>query len=124
MAMPFATEMLEKHGEFFPYGAETTEAGESRMVAADPGHGERPPSGEVLAALVEGFRRSREQLRTVALVSDVRLESSDAVRVELEHRQGQAIVVLLPYRKKRLGRGIEYGPYTGTPGVAQVWNPT
>jgi hypothetical protein len=27
----------------------------------------------------------------------------------------------LPYRKKRLGRGIEYAPLTASPGSAQIW---
>jgi hypothetical protein len=57
----------------------------------------------------------------VALVSDVRLSDTDAVRVELEHREGQALAVFLPYKKKRMRRGVEYSDMTAGPGSRQVW---
>jgi hypothetical protein len=43
------------------------------------------------------------------------------VRVELEHREGQAIAVLLPYKKKRFGRGVEYLPLATGGAIQQVW---
>src|SRR5690606_29817717 len=97
------------------------ESGEARMVAADPGEGERPASLDVLRALAQGLRTQRDGLRAVALVSDVRLSETDAVRVELEHREGQALAVFLPYNKKRLRRGVEYSDLTAGPGEPQVW---
>jgi hypothetical protein len=121
-ALPFATQQLDKHGEFFPYGVALNGSGETRMVAGDPGHGERPESVAVLATMVDGLRQERETLRAVALVADVRLSDGEAVRVELEHREGHAISVLLPYKKKRFGRGIEYGSLAAGSGQPQVWN--
>ena len=121
-ALPFATEQLDKHGEFFPYGVALNEAGDPRMVAGDPGQGERPASTAVLAAIVEGLRRDRDGLRAVALVANVRLFEGDAVRVELEHIDGHAIAVLLPYKRKRFGRGVEYGRLTAGSGVPQIWS--
>lgn len=41
-ALPFATQMLDDHGEFFPYGVALDSAGSERMIAGDPGQGERP----------------------------------------------------------------------------------
>jgi len=64
-----------------------------------------------------------QSLRAIALVTDVRLAESDAVRVELEHREGRALAVFLPYRKKRVRRGIEYGNLSAGPGTQQVWSP-
>lgn len=112
-ALPFAKQQLDRHGEFFPYGLALNAAGETRMVAADPDLGDRPPSLEVLGTIVDGMRMERDQLRAVALVADVRISDGDAVRVELEHREGQATVVLLPYKKKRFGRGIDFGDMRG-----------
>jgi hypothetical protein len=43
------------------------------------------------------------------------------VRVELEHRDGHAICVLLPYGKQRLRRGIDYGDLRATPGPHRIW---
>jgi hypothetical protein len=121
-AIPFAAQMLDERGEFFPYGVSLDSAGEERMVAADPENGERPASAAVLTTLVEGLRRQRDSLRAVALVADVRLPDSDAVRVELEHRDGQAIAVFLPYRKKRLRSGVNLGELRAGPATPQVWS--
>ena len=120
-ALPFAEQMLDQHGEFFPYAVALDVSGEARTVAADPGGGEQPASLDVLATLTEGLRAERDGLRAVALVSDVRLSDSDAIRVELEHREGQALAVFLPYKKKRMRRGVEYSDMTAGPGAPQVW---
>ena len=121
-ALPFATQQLERRGEFFPYGVALDDAGEVRIIAADPGLGERPESVAVLATMVDGLRRERDRLRAVAIVADVRVSGGDAVRVELEHSEGHAIAVLLPYTKKRFGRGVEFGPLAGASGTSQVWS--
>ena len=121
-ALPFATQQLDKSGEFFPYGAALNVAGESRMVAADPNQGDHPESTAVLQAMIDGLRRERDDLRAVALVADVRVSDGDAVRVELEHREGHALAVLLPYKRKRFGRGIEYGSLTAGAASSQIWS--
>jgi hypothetical protein len=113
--------MLEKHGEFFPYACALSSSDETKLVAGDPGEGDQPSSVEVLQVLVEGLRAERGTLRAAALVSDVRLAESDAIRVQVEHMEGQAITVLLPYRKKRLRRGVEFGESTAGQGDRQVW---
>jgi hypothetical protein len=121
-SLPFAQEMLGERGEFFPYAAAITTTGETKFIAGDPGEGEQPTSVAVLQVLVEGLRAERDTLRAAAVVSDVRRSDSDAVRVELEHEEGHAIVVFLPYQRKRLRRGIEYGQITAGPGDRQVWS--
>ncbi len=120
-ALPFATGQLERHGEFFPYGVVLTGDGEAHMVGAGPELGERPASAAVLAALIESLRSDRDSLRAVALVSDVALADSDGVRVQLEHLEGQAITVVLPYTKRRFGRGIHFGELSGSSGESFVW---
>jgi hypothetical protein len=113
--------MLDKRGEYYPYGAAVTIDGQSELTAGDPDEGEHPASVDVLNTLLAGFRAKRDQLRAIALVADVRVGDSDAVRVELEHRDGHAIAVLLPYKKKRFGRGIEYGQLQAGSATHQVW---
>ena len=120
-SLPFAQEMLDKRGEFFPYAAAITASGETRLIAGDPGEGEQPTSVAVIDVLVAGLRTERDTLRAVAVVSDVRRSDSDAVRVELEHAEGASIVVFQPYRKKRFGRGVEYGQITAGQGEPHVW---
>ncbi|MDR2988199.1 MAG: hypothetical protein LBV34_25525 [Nocardiopsaceae bacterium] len=121
VTLPFAQQMLEKSGEFYPFGAAMSTIGEARMLAADSGRGDHPASRVVLASLLDGVRQYRDNYRAVALCSDVRLTDSDAVRVELEHMEGLAMAVLLPYKKKRLGRGVEYGEFRGGTADNRVW---
>lgn len=121
VTLPFAQQMLAKSGEFYPFGAAVTATGETRLVAGDPGQGEYPASAEVISTLLGGFRQTRADLRAVATCSDVRLTDSDAVRVELEHRDGHAMAVLMPYKKKRFGRGVEYGELRAGAAGRQVW---
>jgi hypothetical protein len=82
--------------------------GATRIIAGDPGQGEHPASTDVIATMLEGLTLTRDDLRAIAIVADVRTSESDAVRVELDHRDGHSIALLLPYKKKRFGRGIEY----------------
>jgi hypothetical protein len=119
--LPFAQQMLDKNGEFIPFGASATINGRVAMAAADPGQGEHPRSSDVLATLIESFRSTRQELRAVALVADVRVDGSDAVRVELEHRDGHAMALLLPYKQKRFGRGVEYGVLQAGAAGRRVW---
>jgi len=121
-ALPFAQQMLDQRGEFFPYGVALTASGEAHMVAGNPGRGERPASEYVLRTIVEGLRRQRDDLRAVALVADVRVSDFDAVRVELEHSEGPSVAVFLPYTKKRLRGGVAFGNLTATIATPTVWS--
>lgn len=120
ITLPFAQQMLAKRGEFYPFGATVTAGGETHLLAGDAGQ-EHPASADVLSLLVNRLRQERGSLRAVALCSDVRLPDSDAVRVELEHEDGHAMAVLMPYHKKRFGRGVEYGEMRGGTADKQVW---
>lgn len=120
-SLPFARDLLERNGEFFPYAIALSTSGEFRPVAGDPGEGDQPSSVAVLQTLLDGLRGQTTENRAAAMVSDVRLPDSDAIRVELEHSEGQAIVVLLPYRKKRLRKGVDYGEVFASQGERQIW---
>jgi hypothetical protein len=119
--LPFAQQMLARHGEFFPFAAAVTADSTVELLGADPGADDRPASTDVLDQLVGGLRDRAGSFRAAALVADVRAGESDAVRVELEHRDGHAICVLLPYGKQRLRRGIDYGDLRATPGPHRIW---
>ena len=120
-ALPFAQKMLDEHGEFFPYAVAMETSGETRLVAGDPDLGEQPDSTEVLRVLIEGLRSERIGLRSAAIVSDVRVSGTDAIRVEVEHQDGSAVSVFLPYQTKRLRRGVSYGELAAATGECHVW---
>jgi hypothetical protein len=123
-ALPFAQKMLAKNGEFFPYAIALAADGTARMVAAYEGS-ENPPSSELLTMLFDGLRRQSSELRGAAIVSDVRIKDpdSDAIRVEVEHIEGAAMAVVLPYRiqKKLLGRDVTYGEMRALSAERRIW---
>ena len=120
-ALPFAQQMLAKHGEFYPYALSMSATGAIAMVAADVGT-DKPNALELLPVLYEGLASRAEALRAAAVVSDVKLASGeDAIRVEIEHREGVGLAVVLPYTKR--GRNITYGDLAGSSGERRVWPP-
>lgn len=117
-----AHSLLTKNGEFFPFGMTVSNDGEVALAAAD-GLGEQPASTDVLDALLAGLRSHVSSYRAAALVSDVRANGGDAVRVEAEHRDGgPAIVILMPYAKKGLVRkAVTFGQIAAGAGERRVW---
>ena len=102
--LPFAEEMLAKHGEFLPYGAALNAQGEVVSIAGYTGE-EQPPSQDVIDLLrksfIDGARKG--QFDATALYYDVRIktnqdETSDAVAIELDHKDGYSVVVFFPYQ--------------------------
>ena len=120
-ALPFAQRMIVKYGEFYPYAVSMSAGGEVAMVAADVGS-QKPASLDLLASLYEGLASRAQELRATAIVSDVKLGSGeDAIRVEIEHREGGALAVVLPYKKR--GRNVAYGDLSARAGERRVWPP-
>ena len=66
-------------------------------------------------------RNNATAIRAAAFVSDVLAGESDAVRVELEHQDGIALVVLVPYTPMGPSRSPKFGPMTMSPGESRVW---
>jgi hypothetical protein len=119
--LPFAEQTLSKYGEMFPFGAAVSSDGQMEMLASDPGTGGHPSSEVVLRALYDGARASSGTRRAFAFVADVRVNAADTVRVELEHQEGAALVVLVPYSRSRLKKKVTFGQISGSTGQSNVW---
>jgi hypothetical protein len=96
-----ATRLLSVDGEFYPFAVAMTEAGELVAPAVDP-EDDQPSADLVVALLLEALRDGRDTIRAAAIVSDVTIagdpgQERDAIRVELEPRQGDAVTVVVPY---------------------------
>lgn len=123
-AVNFAQQELATHGELFPFAVAVTATGtiemiETRLDATD----EHPRSTDVLKACVDSLRSKRGGIRACATASDVRLrepQSGEAIQVDLEHLDGHALTVILPYVKKRR-RDINYGPIQAHAGPHRIW---
>jgi hypothetical protein len=125
-ALPVAQDMVKRRGEFYPYAVTLGVDGETSTAAGDADPGERPSSVEALEALHGRLVLRRSGLRATAVVSDVRLSTppGDAIQVEIEHREGMALLVVVPYTRKRFGRSVTYGELRAAVGVPQVWTDT
>lgn len=120
--LPLAQQLLDDAGEFYPYGADITLAGATEMVMGHPGTGgDNPASADVINVLWEGFRTKADRLRAAAIVADFRMAESDAIRVELEHRDGHALVVIMPYRTDPQRQSIEYLELRAGSGSQRIW---
>jgi hypothetical protein len=118
--IPFAQQMLTKHGTFYPFAYGMSPAGEISMAAS---YDDQPgvTTEQIFRLLVDGLRAHAHsgQYKAVALCVDARVDSpdgsgkTDAIRVTLEENGGEAVNVFMPYRK-RLLRGIAYGEIFGS----------
>ncbi len=103
-ALPFAEQMLAKHGEFFPYGQALTADGKVVDVGAYDGR-EKPPSEDLIRLLKQAFAKGGRsgKYRATALVYDVRVTlpssgiKSDAIAVSLNHRDNYSVVMFFAY---------------------------
>lgn len=121
VVLRLAENLLGKNGEFFPIGGLVSLPGEASLTGADPGLGEHPASDLVLAHLYDGARTNASNARAAAFVADVRANGSDAVRVELEHQEGVALVVLLPYSRSRFKKTVTFGQMSVAEGQPRIW---
>lgn len=107
--MPFAEQMLKKHGEFFPFGVAISSAGEVSGHATYDGN-ETPLSEEFIAGLVQAFRAdaSSGAIRATGICYDGRIvqdgKKVDAVIISLEHVSGCASKTCVPYSKGLFGK--------------------
>jgi len=119
--LPFAEQTISKYGDMYPFGAAVTSDGQLKMLVADAGGGERPASQDVLDGLYAGARQSKDEHRAVAFAADVKANGSDAVRVELEHREGTTLVLLVPYTRSRFKKTVTLGQMLGGLGERRIW---
>jgi len=107
--MPFAEQMLKKHGEFFPFGAAVSTSGEVSGHATYEGN-EMPSSEDVIADLVKAFQGNAAAgaIRASGICYDGRIvqdgKKVDAVIISLEHFSGCASKVCVPYSKGMFGK--------------------
>ena len=125
--LPFGQQMLEKHGEFIPYGAAMTSANEIVSVAGYDGD-EKPLSQDIIELLKEGFRSAAEKGEYIAtaLFFDVRVtlpgsnEKSDAIAVALDHKENYSVIVLFPYQL--VNSEVLFGEIFAQEGANEIFN--
>jgi hypothetical protein len=101
--LPFARQMIEKHGEFFPFGASLEPDGAVNMVAAGT-HEQVPASQQLIEELTGAFRTraQRSEIRAAAICANIEMKTperrSDAIQVTIEHVGADPVRVFMSYR--------------------------
>ena len=125
--LPFAQQMLEKHGEFHPFGAAMMAGGE--IVAAAGYDGTEHPSPEqIVSLLIDGFKADagKGKIRAAGICINASIQAIDskkrldAVQVSLDHTVGEPMDLYLPYRRGFLGR-YSYGEIKANVGSLSIF---
>ena len=124
--LPYAERMLNQHGEFYPYAAALGSDGELSAVGTDLDD-DSPDVGEVLLALHQGLRdqAAEGEIRASGIAADVTLtdpdsgETTDAVQVELDHADADAVDIFVPYETE--DEGIKFGELVAAEGREPVF---
>ncbi|PKQ31951.1 MAG: hypothetical protein CVT62_06090 [Actinobacteria bacterium HGW-Actinobacteria-2] len=118
----FAEHQLLARGEFFPFAFVVGTDGEQSMAAAEVGD-DKPESTEVIDVLNAGLTEKRDDLRATAVVADVHLPDldTDAIRIVLEHREGVALEIMIPYRLQPITREVAFGELLVSEAERVVW---
>jgi hypothetical protein len=124
--LPYAERMLSEHGEFYPYAAALDSDGELNAVGTDVDD-DSPDVGDVLLALHEGLRERAADgaIRATGIAADVTLtdpdsgETTDAVQVELDHADADAVDIFVPYETEP--DGIKFGELVAAEGREPVF---
>jgi hypothetical protein len=126
--LPYAEQMLNEHGEFYPYAAALDSDGALNAVGADVDDDHSPDVGEVLLALHEGLREQAAEgaIRASGIAADVTLtdpdsgETTDAVQLELDHADADAVDIYVPYTSS--GEGVTFGELVAAAGREPVFS--
>lgn len=118
----FAEHQLLARGEFFPFAFVVGTDGEQSMAAAEVGD-DKPKSTDVIDVLNAGLTEKRGDLRATAVVADVHLPDldTDAIRIVLEHREGVALEIMIPYRLQPITREVAFGELLVSEAERVVW---
>jgi len=123
--LPFAEESLNRDGEFRPYAAMVAADGSLKSVESE--EGQDPDVGELLVALHTELREQAAggAIRASGIAADVTLtdpdsgEETDAVQLELDHVDTDAVDVYVPYTTG--DEGIKFGELVAAAGQAPVF---
>jgi len=123
--LPSAEEKLNRDGEFYPYAAMVAADGELKAVSAAAG--EQPDAADLLLALHQELREQAAEgsIRASGIAADVVLtdpdsgETKEAVQVELDHAEAEAVDIYVPYESAP--DGVRFGELVAASGRAPVF---
>jgi hypothetical protein len=129
VAIRAAQHQLDATGAFYPFAVALDGAGGTRVLTPEVRTGPREVAdvATVFEACWTALTAEAEGLAAAAVASDVGGPDGDAIAVALEHRDGPAIEVFLPYAAQGKTNGKKpaqkhlYGDLQAAPGQPRVW---
>ncbi len=129
--LTFAEQQLQKHGEFFPFGAVMLTNGEVQMLSTYDGD-EHPESQKVIddteQAFIRGAKNNEYKATALAYMVAVRNpktgENEDAICVNLDHFDDYSVKVIYSYTisKKILGgNSVQFFAPTTSKGEGKIF---
>jgi hypothetical protein len=123
MALSRAVDALKTRGSLYPFAVTVSLDGAVGLSMVDLGP-DGPVDGNAVAEVYwRTLRAQRDELCACTVVLDTRLPQlgSDAIRLDSEHRDGIALRLVAPYRRRRLPRRVDVGELDLSLGTASVW---
>lgn len=123
-ALRLAQSRLTDSSAFDPFALVTNLEG--RLLSAEvdlAGLGKHPESEHIAEAITVQLRTVASTARASAIIVNTRLSErkTDAVEVRLEHREGVAMLVFLPYKRARFGGTIDFGDLMPFPAKQEIF---
>ena len=124
-----AQQKLDVAGAFYPFAVTLTGAGVTDQLTPQVRTGPREVAdvGEVFELCWAALRAEAGAVRAGAVVTNVGSPEGDAIAVALEHAEGPAIEVYLPYvtqgktNGKKPAQKHRFGDLQAAPGQPRVW---
>jgi hypothetical protein len=122
-ALPIARDMLQRERRLYPFAVAVALDGGLDSVGADlPVRRRRMSSPRQMLLVVEqALAAKADDLRAFALVTDFDVEGGPALVVQLEHRDGTALMARVPFTKPSKTRPVRFGELEPHPGRPQLW---
>lgn len=126
--LPFAEQMLNAEGEFYPYAAVVEDDGELAAVAVSAQAAEEPDVGDLLVAFHTelGQRAADGTIRASGIATDVTLtdpdtgDTTDAIQLQLDHADADAVDIYVPYETG--ADGVKFGQLVAAEGREPIFS--
>jgi len=115
-----ARTLLMRNREFFPFAATIGAKGAVGLSTPVP-DATTPTVHDVIEAITAELRRDKAGKRAYAIVALARTaDGGEAVRIELEHKEGVALLIGMPIVRGESG-SVTFGDMAAHPGRRLIW---
>jgi cell division septation protein DedD len=117
-----ARTLLMRNREFFPFAATLSTKGAVGLSTPVPAAA-TPTVHDVIDAITTELEHDKAGKRAYAIVALARTaDGGEAVRIELEHKEGVALVIGMPVIRGESG-AVTFGDMAAHPGQRLIWPP-